>query len=313
MSQIVAVNKQKVNLRDISKKDRVWDIHKAKADVVAKMYEIYADNPRDKARSEKVRTCAGYLRFIRDEEFNLHLIQVRYCKNYKLCPICQWRRSLALKAKFYTNMPELLAKHKTVRFIFLTLTIKNPLLSDLRQSIKEMNLGFKNLLKRKELVDAVGYIRNVEVTKPENDLYSHPHFHVLLAVKSTYFKPSHYLTEVKWKNLWRDVMGLDYIPQVDVRIPRTEKSLNENIKELLKYPVKEADIDIKSKWFLKYVDQVHRLRFISTAGIFKGIIKDTPLTDEEMTKYGDDNTDKAPLDVLDFSWNRPEKRYKRTK
>ena len=51
MSQIVAVNGQKVNLRDISKKDRVWDIHKAKADVVAKMYEIYADNPRDKARS----------------------------------------------------------------------------------------------------------------------------------------------------------------------------------------------------------------------------------------------------------------------
>lgn len=311
MSEIIAVSKQKVNLRDISRRDKVWDTHKAKSDIVSKLYSKYSNNPRDDRRAEKIRDCAGFLRFAKDQFNTLHLIEAHFCHK-RACPVCQWRRSLMLKAKFYANLPEVMKQNPNTRYIFLTLTVKNCELSDLRSTIKQMNTAFSNLMKLEMMKKIVlGYCRNVEVTKAD-DNKAHPHFHVLLAVKSSYFSSEYYISHAKWAKLWQNVLRVDYLPVVDVRIPRSDKENHNVVQELLKYPVKESDIDIKSKWFIDYVEQVHHLRFISTGGILKDIVKDVqPKTDDELINVSEDQEDHNITEILNFKWNRPTKHYKR--
>lgn len=314
MSEIVRQDGKKVNLRDYSRKDKVWDQHKAKSDMVARLYERFGDSPRDEKRAKRIRDCAGFLRFGLDSIGKLHLVEIHLCKNYKSCMVCQWRRSIMLKAKFNANIPDIIAEYPTARFISLTLTVKNPLLNDLRKTISEMNQAFKRMMKLDAFKDVIGYVRNVEVTKPkEDERYSHPHFHILLAVKSTYFHGSHYITENEYRKFWRDCLRVDYLPDIHVRAIPKDESLDKTVKELLKYSVKESDIDVKSPWFLKYVEQVHRLKFISTSGIFKNVVKDTdPQTDDELIKFSDEPGEEAQ-EILNFMWNRSVKRYQRTK
>lgn len=312
MSEIIAVNKQKVNLRDISRRDKVWDTHKAKADIVSRLYHKYADSPRDHKRSLKIKDCAGFLRFGRDSyDGTLHLIEAHFCHK-RACPICQWRRSLMLKAKFYSNLPQVMNENPKARYIFLTLTVKNCELSELRSTIQMMNKAFDRMMKLEYMKKVVlGYCRNVEVTKADDEK-AHPHFHVLLAVSPSYFSSENYLSQIKWKKLWQECLRIDYSPVVDVRIPQTDQDKNNVVKELLKYPVKEADIDIKSKWFLDYCEQVHHLRFISTGGILKNIVKDIqPQTDQELIKLNEESEDHKITELLDFKWDRPSKHYKR--
>jgi len=313
MSEMVTRNGEKVNLRDISRRDKIWDSKKSKADIVSLVYTKYGTSPRDENRARRLKECAGFLRFGRSEDNKLHLVQAHFCRNWKSCPICQWRRSLMYKARFYSNMPNILMSYPDARYIFLTLTVRNCKIQELRKTIQWMNQAF-NYLTRKSFFKKsfLGYIKNVEVTRAE-DGKAHPHFHILLMAKESYFSGKNYLSKIKWQNLWRYYLKIDYDPIIDIRTPDTKKKIQENIKELLKYPLKEADMDIRTKWFYDYTEQVHKLRFISTGGILKNIMKDSePTTDEELINVDEEHqkTD-AIKELLSFKWYRKAKRYKR--
>ena len=45
----------------------------------------------------------------------------------------------------------------------------------------------------------------------------HPHFHVILAVRSSYFK-NLYIKQDEWQEMWKIALRADYAPSVDVRI-----------------------------------------------------------------------------------------------
>lgn len=317
MGQIVAHNREKVNLRQISRKDKAWDLHKAKADIVASLYENHADGSKSYLkRAERMRHCAGFLRFGKEVDSmgrtKLHLIEARFC-HQKSCVVCQWRRSLMLKAKFYNNLPSVLENNPDVTFIFLTLTVRNCDLKDLRTTIQKVHRAFNNMTKREFFIAHVaGYVRALEVTKNDDTQQAHPHLHILLAMKKSYFQSSNYMTKAKWTMLWQVLLGVDYIPQVHVETVYKKDKFHDHVQELLKYPVKESDIDINSTWFLEYCRQVHHLRFIGTGGILKDIVKDVKTKDDsELIKINDTNEHKQVTDILDFSWNRTEKRYKR--
>lgn len=46
--------------------------------------------------------------------------------------ICTWRKSLRWKAKAYSSLPKFLEEHPGYRFLFLTLTVKNCEVNELR-------------------------------------------------------------------------------------------------------------------------------------------------------------------------------------
>ena len=315
LSQIIPQSKDSVNLRDYSSKDKAWDKHKAKADQISKLYKKYSDKPRDDKRALKIKECAGWLSFARNTDGALTLVQAHFCHS-RACSVCQWRRSIILKAKFYANIPEIIAAHPTARFIFLTLTVKNVPLSELRATLQKMSKAF-NAMTRKVFFkqDVLGYVRNVEVTRNHDTNEAHPHFHILLAVKSSYYSTGHYYSLTRWRKEWQEVLGVDYLPQGDIQNVRTEKDKQQIVKEMLKYPLKESDIPTDSKWYIEYCEQVHRLRFISTGGILKDVVKDVPdnTSDEEMIHVNESAAQGEQIDILEFSWNRPKKKYQRTK
>ena len=73
-----------------------------------------------------------------------------------------------LKALMYQSYPAIRAEHPKHRFIFLTLTIKNPHITELRSTLKHMNESWKRLINRKEFMAVCdGWIRTTEVARPK--------------------------------------------------------------------------------------------------------------------------------------------------
>lgn len=115
------------------------------------------------------------------------------------------------RARFYVALGEMLRDYPKHRWISLVLTVKNPPLSELRDTIAAMNKGFVALSRMKEF-PAIGWFKALEVTRSDED-EAHPHFHCILLVNSSYFTHG-YLSHERWGEMWQKAMKLDYHPQV---------------------------------------------------------------------------------------------------
>ena len=80
----------------------------------------------------------------------------------------------------------------------------------------------------------------------------------------------------------------DYLPSVNVKAvdEKGRKQLDKAICETLKYSVKPSDLALerdKGAWLHEMTKQVHKMRFIATGGVLKGILKpEDEITTEEM-------------------------------
>lgn len=314
----IAELKEHVNLSSYGKREKAWDIHKATSDTVSAIYDKYSNCPRDERKADRIRDCAGYLDFgwyhNSDTGNNeIHLLRAHFC-HCRACIVCAWRRSLMLKARFSMNIEKVLDEYPKARFIFLTLTVKNCDVSDLKATLKNMSLAFKNLMKDKTITkDILGYVRNFEVTRG-NDDSAHPHYHVLLMVKSSYFKSGHYLSQNDFTLAWKKALKVDYTPIVDIRAIRNKADRTGVIKELFKYTIKELDISL-DVWYKNVMEQLHKMRAISTGGALKDVVKDIRQeSDDDMIHVDKDSDTMQSLNrIVTYEWNRPIKRYRKAK
>ena len=185
---------------------------------------------------------------------------------------------------------QLLQDFPGARYLFLTLTVKNCSGAELVRTIDAMNFGFKLLVnagKNNASAKAVkanllGYAKAMEIkydaektitpemyaqrkkyyierglktgsANPNYGMY-HPHFHVLLMVKPSFFKGTGYVKQEQWAEIWQDCMKLDYTPQVDIRAIKPNKRATEEsaadaamtaaISETMKYPIKPDSLKL---------------------------------------------------------------------
>lgn len=274
-------------LATLSPKDKVWDNHRAQTHKVAR---IYANSPKFEPYAKRMDDCASLLLF--GLENGLTLKSAPFC-HVRNCPVCQWRKSLRWKARMYEVYEQIQPQYPTHRWLFLTLTVENCHISDLRSVLKTMNNAWKKLTKRKEFATVDGWIRTTEVTrdKARSNTHAHPHFHVILMVKSSYFSRN-YVKQMDWVRAWGDCMGAEYLPNVDIRTVKPkggdDTALRSAIAETLKYAVKSADMvgdgsQSAQDWFYIYTEQVHKMRFVATGGALKNALKpDDKITDDEM-------------------------------
>ena len=312
-------------LSDSSPKDVDADKHKAWAEKMAAAL-LAANLPKEAAR---VRDCAEALFFhlLSDDNGEIHfkLHSAPYCK-YRHCPICQWRRSLRNKAIVMSALPAILEKHPTARFAMLTLTVRNCYLSELRQTIRDMNKGWQRLIQRKDWL-ALGWIRGVEVTRGQ-DGSAHPHFHALLMLPSSYFSGQAYIPTREWVQLWRQAMRLDYDPVCHIRMVKAKVlaettpegtdgrllAVQSAVSEVAKYATKATDLlEGGPEWLAEYVEQVRSLKFLTSGGVLKGIFIDQRPEQEDLVHVGGDeeDVDGAVVDRLAFHWRTSRKRYAR--
>lgn len=325
----------------LSNRDLVWDTHRTQTMFVEQIYN--AENEFEKY-AQRMFECSGWLKFGFNEKNGLVLKQANFCR-VRYCPVCQWRKSLLWKALMYQSYPAIREEHPKHRFIFLTLTIKNPHISELRSTLDLMNKSWKKLTKRKEFLAVCdGWIRTTEVARPKlprkskkdkiiycpktKNTHAHPHFHIILMVKPSYFSHG-YLKQSDWVRLWRECLNVDYDPVVDVRTVKPKKGghvvdgmeLEEAIKnaiaETLKYATKPDEIlhDCENpesrEWFYELTRQTYKMRFVASGGALKNAIKDEKkITNQEMIQTGnDDEVEQTDEKRLNFTFYRNKKKY----
>jgi plasmid rolling circle replication initiator protein Rep len=297
-------------LTDYSPKDAPWDVHRAQAQQVE---GIYSGTIFDRLAG-RIKGCTGYLGFAWETdpdsgESRLKLRAAEFCR-VRHCPVCQWRRSLMWQARFLKALPAIEQAYPSARWLFLTLTVRNCPITDLRATIRDMNKAWQRLIKRHEFAGNVqGWIRTTEVTKgKDRDDSAHPHFHCLLMVRPSYFTHG-YVTQSRWTGIWQECARLDYTPIVDIRAVKpkpgsTTSALRNAVSETLKYAVKPEDMT--GEWLIELTKQVFRLRFIASGGVLRNILREAEESDEDLM-LAEDGEGGEP--TLFFDWRREIKRY----
>lgn len=316
--------------RTKSGKERPWRKKKLRSQLTAEVYE----KAGLAAKAKRMQECAETMVF-KGNGAELKLYQAYFCK-VRLCPMCNWRRSLKIG---YQNkqIVEEVNKQEKVRWLFLTLTIKNTVPERLPETLKTMFRAFNNLTKRKPFQKAVrGYFRALEVTKNRETGEYHPHFHVLLCVVPSYFKKKdYYIKQSEWTSLWQQVMKLDYTPIVHIQRVKPKKNLDdlkdyENefkktieeqaaLNEVSKYPVKDSDViqgnevtDENIETVLALDNALAYKRLIGYGGILKEMRAKLAMDDAEdgdlIKITGDDEVANGTFDVI-AKWHIGLKNY----
>ena len=279
-------------------KERPWKLHKKENLRLVELYKkarIKDINLISDSRLFYLEHCGDTLTFLQNAEGKKKLKTANFCR-VRLCPMCQWRRSLKMFSQVKKITDKILENDKSTRFIFGTFTIKNTDAENLEVCINTLNKKFKYLVDQKKTFapakklkqNLLGYLKAVEVTYNSKDKTYHPHLHVIFAVKSTFFKnSSNYMSKKEWISLWQQALGVDYKPQTDIRAIKSGTA--KAVAEVAKYPVKTAPIlkldDDEAVVVLKTLTlSLNKKRFVSYGGIFKTIKQELKLTDVETDK-----------------------------
>lgn len=219
----------------------------------------------------RVHQCGNFLEFKKFGDDSKKLYNANFCKD-RLCSMCAWRRELKVFNQV-SKVIQYLSESNNYRFLFLTLTCKNTYGENLKEQLNLMFKSFDRLFKRKDVDKSIkGWFRALEIThdinkniteemyknkkkyyddiglkignkNPNFDRY-HPHFHVILMVSKSYFTDKdYYIKQEKWTSLWKESLGVDYTPIVDIRPFKINS--NKSVSEVAKYTVKDNDYLVK--------------------------------------------------------------------
>lgn len=303
---------QATYLTEVSANGEKWDFRKAYSRIAAELLEII-----DKKKSQRIRECCDYLSLAWQEaatgERSCRVSASNRCKASKLCAICaatktnQWRRELQ------TVLPQIAKEHPDYRYLFLTVTVTNPAITDLRSNLRHMTKSWSRMMRRKEMRCVKGFLRATEVTiGKDGPMQAHPHFHILLLVPGEYFTSNMYLTHQQWIDLWVQSARLDYRPSVQIKaVKDTDRAVEETIK-IASYSISMADALQQPEWFREYYKQTLKLQFTNAGGIIKEWLKDVENTEEQPEDLDEGNTTVAaePTGEVDtYRYDTGRKRY----
>jgi plasmid rolling circle replication initiator protein Rep len=284
----------------LDSKDEKWNKKKAENTAAAKaLAAAEFDNPnRDTLQkwSNRLEECSAWLLFaeyqnLSTAELRRKLKNASFCR-VRGCPLCAWRQSMSNFARALQKLPQIQEQNPSYEFLFLTLTVKNCSVYDLREQIQHMSKSWRRLTQRKEFKVVKGFIRTTEITRNSKTGSAHPHFHCILVVPPSYFSSKYYIKQQRWIELWRKCAKLDYDPSVDIRrIKKTD--LKKGLVETLKYAVKGGVASSDPAFFREMLVQIQRLHLIATGGILKGIFSED-VTEKEMLNTGlEEETEEA--------------------
>lgn len=250
-------------------------------------------------RALRVSNCGTFLEFRSGVDYNgeIHkprLTGANFCFD-RLCPMCNFRRSRKIFNQVFSIVNHLgTDKYK---YLMLTLTVRNCKAEDLSSTIDRLYSGIHNLFKQKRVKKiALGCFRALEITYNEDRKDFHPHFHIIIAVPSSY-KAKHpdYISQSEWLSSWRSAYGDDSILILDVRFIDgydgmdniSSDSLKKAVCEVAKYSVKSSDYLLSNNSSLTdflvliFAESLRNRRLCSFTGIFSKARKELNLDDVE--------------------------------
>ena len=283
-------------LEDVSAtgRKRPWKEYKMGSMQLADLFRVagkkYGQSLSD-SRLRDLEECADALWFLQDAEGKRRLKSANFCR-VRVCPMCNWRRSLKLFSQVSAVTDAILAEKKA-RFIFVTLTVENVRGEVLRDTIDGLNKAFKYIVDKHQTFapakklkeNLLGYMKAEEITYNADRDDFHPHIHAILEVRPTYFSGDGYIKQKDWTALWRAALGVDYDPLVDVR--NIKGGTAKAVAEVAKYPVKMdailkiADKEKAAKALTQLYAAIFKRRLVTFGGDFREYRRRLQLDDVE--------------------------------
>ena len=261
--------------------------------------DIYSDD-RFSRWSRRVYECGDYLEFHRFERAGLKLKSANFCCD-RLCPLCNWRRSLRTFAKVSKIIQSKTFIETGYRNLFLTLTVKNCQIDELHTAFEHIFYSFNKFLKNKRIKETIkGYFRALEVTYNSKTRTFHPHLHLILAVPASYFSKN-YISQADFTLIWQNSLDVEYTPIVDIRKFKDAKG----VAEASKYVIKADDkflkkIPYEALYFLRL--ELQNVRLLGSGGIYRQIAKELKLELNNDVVEIDLPQDDVLVEILKYRW-----------
>lgn len=230
--------------------------------------------------------------------------------NRRLCPFCEWRRVRQWRARLIRGLEAYQADYPKHRALFLTLTVRNCQVQELRATVQHLHASFKRLSSQ-PWFPSDAWFRRTEVTAsalpmslsaPQSPPISgaesvplrriasvHPHLHVLLLVKPSYFTHG-YVKQLEWQRQWQMAARLDYPPVVDIRTckAKPESTALQSVSsvsaavEAAKYAAKATDLLALGDALPEFHYQMQSLRLYGLSQVLSRYVKDSDPIGEEL-------------------------------
>lgn len=268
-------------------RERPWVQHKLESQTTAAALQLAGD----KQLADRMTVCADWLEFRRLETGALTLHRANFCR-VRLCPMCQWRRSLRVAAQVracdtWAQQERAKQGRKPWAHYLLTLTVRNVPGPALAATLDDLAHAWDRFSRRAAVKRAMrgGYVRATEITYNAAEDSYHPHLHVLVLCNGSYFTSRDYLNHDQWQTIWRDAARLDYAPQTDIR--RTTSDISGAVAEVCKYATKPSaylltdDMDTTAEVVHTLARACERRRFLALGGEYRRAAQALNLGDPE--------------------------------
>lgn len=297
--------------------EKPWRKSKNLSRHLSDLYEHLCDkseSAKDKKRlfnkSERTFFCGDYLKFAVKDGLK-KLAFANFCKD-RLCPMCTWRKSVKVGSEVKKVVDYLDGQY---RYVMLTLTVRNCLDSELGDTLDVLLKGFNAFVKYKECKPFKGFFRGLEVKRSEDTRFDwHPHIHVLLAVRPSYFHGEGYLKHERLRELWQRAIKSEYLPQCNV--VAVKGNTGRAVCEVAKYSVKgdeyiyPQNLDL-SEQLVALLDKVLKgRRFAAWGGVLAKARKEI-ISDEEAEDLTDGVIEDEETHYEYYRWNIGVTNYRR--
>jgi plasmid rolling circle replication initiator protein Rep len=294
------------------------DFEKLKA-ISRNAADILSRFPEHRQQAKRMNACANVIDIgeqidVDTGEVTPTLHSAWFC-HVPHCPLCGGcrnpfhLRTQALEIIDRVTEKRLTEKRGGVGLISLHPTMKNCPATELRATIKTLTKAGKQLVASLPFV--IGSIQVVEITRSVSRLSprlttrlsatAHPHLHILLLVPCSYFTdPRQYLSNPDWHLKWRESLGVDYEPRLEVWNIKKK----EGFARTVYYTIKRQSVEDLSHmlespgWFVTFFRHTFRLPLLTTVGVFKGI--------QRHKKQHTESTS----NITRFSWDEGAEKYR---
>ncbi len=197
--------------------------------------------------ARRTMNCASWLEFYETKSGERQLKAANFC-HLRLCPMCTARRAMRASYKLSKVLDLMEVEYQGVKFLFLTLTIKNVLGADLGSAISILISAWKRFIDQRQIERSFkGWFRAIEITR--NGKMYHPHIHAIIAVEADYFskesrESGKYINQSELIERWQNALQVDYRPSVRIQTAKAKGEYSAGKAaaiEAAKYAIKDVD------------------------------------------------------------------------